>query len=101
MLASTSSGLSGRPWGFLGFSRNSRMARGFSGFTSITPNWSASEIGCRIAATVQGDHLREVQPVDVVGAYHDDDVRPVVSDQVEGLVDRVGTAEVPVLADPL
>ena len=82
---------------------------GFSGFTSITPNWSASEIGCRIAATVHGgaardvlvDHLGEVHAVDVVGADHHHDVGLVVVDQVEGLVDRVGAAEVPVLADPL
>lgn len=28
------------------------MCSGFSGSTSMTPNWSASEIGWRIAATV-------------------------------------------------
>ena len=109
MLASTSSGLSGRPSGSFGFSRNSRIDLGSSGRTSITPNWSASEIGCRIAATVQAaplvdvlvDHLREVHAVDVVGAHHDHDVGLVVVDQVEALVDRVGAAEVPVLADAL
>ena len=91
-------------------SRGTRGSRcGSSGCTSITPNWSASEIGCRIAATVHAaprvdvlvDHLREVHPVDVVGADDHDDVGLLVVDQVQGLVDRVGAAEVPVLADPL
>ena len=57
MLASTSSGLSGRPTGSVGFSRNSRIRVGESGSTSITPNWSASVIGCRIAATVHAAPL--------------------------------------------
>jgi len=47
------------------------------------------------------DHLREVHPVHVVGTHDDDDVRLVVVDQVQGLVDRVRAAEVPVLAEPL
>ena len=75
----------------------------------MTPNWSASPIGWRIAATVQpapdstcvGHHLGEVHPVDVVGAHHDDDVGLLVGEQVERLVDRVGAAEVPPLADAL
>ena len=75
----------------------------------MTPNWSASPIGCRIAATVQRratvdvlvDHLREVHAIDVVGADHDDDVGLLVAQQVERLEDRVGAAQVPVLADPL
>ncbi len=33
------------------------MRLGSSGTTSITPNWSASEMGCRIAATVQAAPL--------------------------------------------
>jgi hypothetical protein len=37
----------------------------------------------------------------VVGADHDDDVGALVLDDVEALVDRVGAAEVPVLADAL
>jgi hypothetical protein len=37
----------------------------------------------------------------VVGAHHDDDVGVLVVDEVEALEDRVGTPEVPVLADPL
>ena len=43
----------GRPTGSVGFSRNARIAAGEDGSTSMTPNWSAMEIGCRIAATVQ------------------------------------------------
>jgi hypothetical protein len=50
--ASTSSGESGRPSGADGFSRNSRILPVSPGSTSITPNWSARAIGCRIAATV-------------------------------------------------
>ena len=57
MLASTSSGLSGSPTGSVGFSRNSRIRDGSSGWTSMTPNWSASLIGCLIAATVQAAPL--------------------------------------------
>ena len=53
MLASTSCGASGRPTGSVGFSRNARIRAGLDGSTSITPNWSASPIGWRIAATVQ------------------------------------------------
>jgi hypothetical protein len=37
----------------------------------------------------------------VVGPHDDDDVRPLVVDEVEALEDRVGRAEVPVLVDPL
>ena len=55
----------------------------------------------RAARDVLVDHLREVHPVDVVGADHDDDVGLLVADQVERLVDRVRAAEVPVLADAL
>ena len=53
MLASTSSGESGRPTGSVGFSRKARIFCGSSGSTSMTPNWSARLIGWRIAATVQ------------------------------------------------
>ena len=52
MEASTSSGESGSPSGSFGFSRNARIRSGCAGSMSITPNWSASSIGCRIAATV-------------------------------------------------
>ena len=41
-------------------------------------------------------HLGGVHAIDVVGAEHDDVVRPGVVDQVHRLVDRVGAAEVPV-----
>ena len=50
---------------------------------------------------VVGHHLREVHPVDVVGADHDHDVGLLVGEQVERLVDRVGAAEVPPLAHAL
>jgi hypothetical protein len=50
---------------------------------------------------VRGHHLGEVHPVDVVGAHDDDDVGLLVGEQVERLVDRVGAAEVPPLADAL
>ena len=46
-------------------------------------------------------HLGEVHAVDVVGTDDDDDLRPLVVDEVERLEDRVGAAEVPVLVDSL
>ena len=55
----------------------------------------------RAGVDVLVDHLREVHPVDVVGAHDDHDVGPLVVHQVQGLEDRVGAAEVPVLAHPL
>ena len=75
----------------------------------MTPNWSASAIGWRIAATVTPapdldvrlDHLREVHAVDVVGADHDDDVGSLVPQQVEALQDRVRRSGEPALAQPL
>ena len=47
------------------------------------------------------DHLAEVHAVDVVGADDDHDVGLHVLDDVDRLVDRVGGAEVPVLAEAL
>ena len=47
------------------------------------------------------DHLADVHAVDVVGAEDDDDVRPLVVDQVQALEDRVGAAGVPARAEPL
>ena len=47
------------------------------------------------------DHLRRVHPVHVVGPEDGDDLRPVVVDQVQALVDRVGAAGVPARAQPL
>jgi hypothetical protein len=47
------------------------------------------------------NHLREIHAVDVVGTDDDHDVGPLVVEQVQRLVDRVGAPEVPVLADPL
>ena len=47
---------------------------------------------------VLADHLLGVHAVDVVGAEHDDDVGPLVAQQVEVLVDRVGRALEPVRA---
>ena len=75
-----------------------------SAAVSITPNWSACAIGARSAATVTAapaldvllDHLARVHAVDVVGAEHDDVVGPLVAEQVEVLVDRVGRAGEPV-----
>ena len=86
-----------------------RSASGPSASTSITPNWSASAIGWRIAATVtprarldvRVDHLAEVHAVHVVGADHDDDVGLLVVDQVQALQDRVGRPAEPALAEPL
>ena len=75
----------------------------------MTPNWSAREIGWRIAATVHAgpgldvllDHVAEVHAVDVVRADDDDDLGPRVVDEVEALVDRVRATEEPVLVDAL
>ena len=47
------------------------------------------------------DHLGEVHAVHVVGADDHDDVRPLVVDDVQALVDGVRAAQVPVLADAL
>ena len=40
------------PSGAVGFSRNARIFEVSAGSTSMTPNWSASLIGWRMAATV-------------------------------------------------
>ena len=45
-----------------------------------------------------GDHLARVHPVDVVGAEDAHDVGPLVVDQVQVLVDRIGRALEPVRA---
>ena len=47
------------------------------------------------------DHLREVHAVDVVRPGDEDDVGPLVVEDVERLVDGVGRPEVPVVAAPL
>lgn len=47
------------------------------------------------------DHLAKVHAIDVVGAQDSNNVRPLVIDGVEGLINRVGAAEVPVLAAAL
>ena len=47
------------------------------------------------------DHLAEVHAVDVVGADDDHDVGLDVLDDVDGLIDRVGRPEIPVLAQTL
>ena len=58
--------------------------------------------GCLGAALdVLLHHLGEVHAVNVVRAHHDDDVGVGVMDQVQGLVDGVGAAEEPALADAL
>ena len=53
------------------------------------------------ALAVEAQHLRVVHLVDVVAGQHDQVPRVLAQDRVEVLVDRVGGAEVPVLADPL
>ena len=77
-----------------------------SGPGSITPSWSAmrerrADAGHRHAGArldVLLDHLPRIHAVDVVGAEHADVVGPLVVDQVEVLVDRVGGAGEPVRA---
>ena len=49
----------------------------------------------RAAIDVLGDHLARVHPVDVIGTEHDDVVGPLIMDQVEVLVDRIGRADEP------
>ena len=109
MLASTSSGESGRPTGSVGFSRKARI---FCGLARVDVDDAElvgeadrlADRGDRAAGAgldVVGDHLREVHPVDVVGAHHDDDVGLLVGEQVERLEDRVRAAEVPPLAHAL
>ena len=50
---------------------------------------------------VLADHLLGIHAVDVVGAEHADVVGPLVVDEVEALVDRVGRAGEPARAAPL
>ena len=77
--------------------------------SAMTPNAVASFRGTGMAATVTPaplrdvlvDHLHEVHPEHVVGAEDGDDVRLVVVDQVQRLVDGVGRAGVPVRPEPL
>ena len=52
MEARISPGESASPVGFSGFSRKSEMRAGSSATVSMTPNWSASEMGWRMADTV-------------------------------------------------
>ena len=47
------------------------------------------------------DHLRRVDPVDVIGAEHTDVIGPLVVDQVQALVDRVRGAGKPLRSKPL
>ena len=108
-MASTSSGESGSPIGSVGFSRNARIFCGLRGVDVdhaelVGEADRLADRGDRAAGAgldVVGHHLREVHPVDVVGTDHDDDVGLLVGEQVERLVDRVGAAEVPPLADAL
>ena len=53
------------------------------------------------AVQVLVDDLLRVHPVDVVGADHHHQVGPLVVDQVQRLVDRVGGPGVPLRAEPL
>ena len=50
---------------------------------------------------MEPQHLRVVHLVDVVAREHDDVARRLARDRVEVLIDGVGRAEIPVLADPL
>ena len=47
------------------------------------------------------NHLFEVHAVDVVGTHNHHDVRLDILDDVDGLVDGVGGAEIPMLAETL
>ena len=55
----------------------------------------------RAGLLVEADHLRVIHLVDMVAGQHDDVAGAFLDDRVEVLVDRVGRAEVPMLADPL
>ena len=74
--------------------------------TCTMPNWrrlatldrQAGDGRDRRLLAVEVHHLPDVHLVDVVGAEHQDRVGAVLLDQVEVLVDRVGSAAVPVLA---
>ena len=100
--------MSGRPGGSAGFSRNRATLPVGVGVDD------AELVGLLLRGTrmpgdghagaglhVLVDHLPRVHAVDVVGAEHDDDVGPLVVDEVEALEDRVGAAGVPARAEPL
>ena len=53
------------------------------------------------ALLVEAQHARVVHLVDVVARQHDEVARVLAHDRVEVLVDGVGRALIPVLADPL
>ena len=53
------------------------------------------------ALAMEAQHLGVVHLVDVVAREHDQVPRVLAQDGVEVLIDRVGRAEVPVLADAL
>ena len=55
----------------------------------------------RAALLVEAQHLRVVHFVDVIARQHDHVMRAFLNDRVEVLVDRVGGALIPVLADAL
>ncbi len=57
------------------------------------------DVGARFQ--VEGQHLADVHPVDVVGAEDGHDVRGEVVDQVQVLQHGIGRAPVPRLARPL
>ena len=99
-------GASGRPTGSLGLLAERARCCGRPSATSITPNSRACSIGTRSPATVTpappsrcwSTIWRGSIAVDVVGAEDADDVGPLVVDQVQVLVDRVGRAGEPVRA---
>ena len=55
----------------------------------------------RAALAVDREHPRVVHLVDVIAREHDQMARVLAQDRVEVLIDRVGRAEIPVLADAL
>jgi len=63
--------------------------------------WRTGNGGLRAACDVLLHHLGEVHPVNVVRADHYHDVRGVIMDEVQRLVDGIGTAKEPALAHAL
>ena len=61
----------------------------------------AASVTAGAALLVEAQHLRVVHLVDVIARQHDHVARVLAHDRVEVLVDRVGRALIPVLADAL
>ena len=105
--ASARPGCPGIAGGSLGFSRKP-VTRSVSSTATMPKRWPSSigtldrrQRDLRRHVLVEAEHLLVVHLVDVIAGEHDDVARVLANDRVEVLVDRVGRALIPVLADAL